>query len=122
VYPESPFLGEGKKGKRPSFKPHALAIATRPPNLDCFLKCSVRFSVARTKHTATDCLNLCPKCTNTRQRVSVISKSFPGCIPRTPVSNGKGGKTTREGGIRMNGGKGMGRKDEGRRREGEEDS
>jgi hypothetical protein len=63
----------------------------------------MQFSAASRKHKARDCLNFCPKCTKTRLRAHVISNNF----------KGERRKCKREGGIRMNRRKGMGRKDEG---------
>jgi hypothetical protein len=70
---------------RPSFKSHALT--TRPPRL---LLLEV-FSAAGRKYKARDCLNLCPKCTETRLRAFVSSKNFPGLYP-DPRFKGRGGK------------------------------
>jgi hypothetical protein len=62
---------------------------------------------------------LYPKCAKTRLRASVISKIFPGVIPRTPVIKGREGDRTRkgerrgrerEGGEEERGGKGEERK------------
>jgi hypothetical protein len=87
-----------------------LAIATGPHCLDSFFE---MFSAASRKHTATDCLNLCPKCTKIRQRVSVSSKHFLGGYTPVPRIKGERREYKREGGITMNGRKGMGKKDEG---------
>jgi hypothetical protein len=89
----------------PSFKSHALT--TGPPHL---LLLEV-FSAAGKKHGARDCLNLCPKCTETRLRSSVSSKNFPGVISSDPRSKGEGREGKREGGIKRNERKGMGRKE-----------
>jgi hypothetical protein len=62
----------------PSFKSHALT--TRQPRL-LLLE---MFSAAGRKHRARDCLNLCPKCTETRLRASASSKNFPGLYPGPP--------------------------------------
>jgi hypothetical protein len=48
------------------------------------------FSAAGTKHRARDCLNLCPKCTETRLRASARSKNFPEVIPPVPRFKGEG--------------------------------
>jgi hypothetical protein len=68
----------------PNFKSHALT--TRQPRL-LLLE---MFSAAGRKHRATDCLNLCPKCTETRLRASASSKNFPGVIPPDPRFKGEG--------------------------------
>jgi hypothetical protein len=86
----------------PSFKSHALT--TRQPRLLLL----DMLSAAGREHRARDCLNMCPKCTETRLRASVSSKNFPRFIPRTPILKGRGGKAKREGGI---GRKGMGKKE-----------
>jgi hypothetical protein len=97
----------------PSFKSHALT--TRPPRL---LLLEV-FSAAGRKHRARDCLNLCPKCTETRLRASVSSKNFPGLYPRTPVLKGRGGKAKGRVGLEgMEGREWEGMKDEGEGRGG----
>jgi hypothetical protein len=60
------------------------------------------FSAAGRKHRAKDCLNLCPKCAETRLRGSVSSNNFQGLYPGPPFKEeGREGK--REGGIRRNG-------------------
>jgi hypothetical protein len=120
--PNLRFKGEGREGKRRSFKSHALAIATRPHRIDCFLKCSMRFSAASRKHKARHCLNFCPKCTKTRPRACQFKKLSGGYTPGPPFQRREEGRQ-REGGIRTNGRKGMGRKDEGEGGgEGREDS
>jgi hypothetical protein len=42
------------------------------------------------RSNARECLLLCPKGIKTHLRVSVISKNFPGVIPRTPFIKGRG--------------------------------
>jgi hypothetical protein len=100
------------------------ALATRSPRL-LLLE---MFSVAGRRHRATDCLNLCPKCAETRLRASVSSKNFPWVVPRTPRFKGKGRKA--KGRVRWEGMRGRewegkedeGQEKEGREREGREDS
>jgi hypothetical protein len=69
----------------PSFMSHALTV--RPPHI---LLLEV-FSAAGRKRRVRDCLNLCPKCTETTCIFQF--KKFSGVIyHRTPVLKGRGGK------------------------------